>query len=243
MKLKLNPLKLDVNVHPTKREVHFEDEEMIIESISNKMNENLINYNNQILIENNTNQFASTPLQIVPKISSSQSAKLKTPAYKLDRSDSRSQKLDFFVLDNKKKNFSDKSDSFDKINPNFSSSNTFLPSVITPPPSIDSSYLKPEKKNNNPKNSGKIKKKKKSKNDEPTLTSILQLFEQLEKDSHSGLLDLFKNHIFVGCVNSNHVLIQHSTNLYLVNIVNIRQISIYLYFLFLYFIFILFILF
>ena len=39
----------------------------------------------------------------------------------------------------------------------------------------------------------------------------------------SGLRELFKHHTFVGCVNSEHAVIQHQTKLYLVNTVKLSQ--------------------
>lgn len=50
---------------------------------------------------------------------------------------------------------------------------------------------------------------------EHRLTSVHTLLEAVKTDCHSGLQDILHNHSFVGCVDHNLVLIQHSTHLYL----------------------------
>jgi DNA mismatch repair protein MLH1 len=52
---------------------------------------------------------------------------------------------------------------------------------------------------------------------EVRLTSILHLIESLRKNSHDGLTDIFRDHTFIGCVNNSIALIQHKTQLLMVN--------------------------
>jgi DNA mismatch repair protein MLH1 len=52
---------------------------------------------------------------------------------------------------------------------------------------------------------------------EVRLTSILQLIESFRKNSHDGLTDIFRDHSFIGCVNNSIALIQHKTQLLMVN--------------------------
>ncbi|KAG0180277.1 DNA mismatch repair protein [Apophysomyces sp. BC1021] len=49
------------------------------------------------------------------------------------------------------------------------------------------------------------------------LTSILTLRKDVKRSEHKGLTDIFANHSFVACVDDTLALIQHETNLYLVN--------------------------
>ena len=56
---------------------------------------------------------------------------------------------------------------------------------------------------------------------EVKLTSILTLRADVEKKCHTGLKETLKNHTFVGCVNPQYGLIQHSTKLYLTNTVKL----------------------
>jgi DNA mismatch repair protein MLH1 len=50
------------------------------------------------------------------------------------------------------------------------------------------------------------------------LTSVQQLLEEAEGASHGGLADLFREHSFVGCADSNFCLLQHRLNLYLIDV-------------------------
>lgn len=54
------------------------------------------------------------------------------------------------------------------------------------------------------------------------LTSILNLQQSVEVDTHKGLREIFKNHTFVGCVNAEYALLQHQTKLYLINTSKLR---------------------
>ncbi|KAJ3092874.1 DNA mismatch repair protein [Quaeritorhiza haematococci] len=51
---------------------------------------------------------------------------------------------------------------------------------------------------------------------EVKLTSILELRQDVVDNCHKGLLEIFKDHHFVGCADDFHALIQHQTKLYLV---------------------------
>ncbi len=45
-----------------------------------------------------------------------------------------------------------------------------------------------------------------------------QLLEEATQASHGGLAELFRDHSFVGCADSNFCLVQHRLNLYLVDV-------------------------
>uniref|UniRef100_A0A8C4NK96 DNA mismatch repair protein MLH1 n=1 Tax=Eptatretus burgeri TaxID=7764 RepID=A0A8C4NK96_EPTBU len=55
------------------------------------------------------------------------------------------------------------------------------------------------------------------------LTSVLSLQEEIDSAKHEGLQELFKNHSFVGCVDPQWALVQHQTKLYLLNTTNLSQ--------------------
>jgi len=59
------------------------------------------------------------------------------------------------------------------------------------------------------------------------LTSIQNMVAGFQKNVHEGLLDLFKNHIFVGCVDKALVLVQYKTKLYLLNMVTLSKELVY----------------
>lgn len=56
-----------------------------------------------------------------------------------------------------------------------------------------------------------------------TLTSVLQLLEEVEVRQHAGLSELFRMHVFVGFVDANRVLVQHRTALYMVDVVAVSK--------------------
>jgi DNA mismatch repair protein MLH1 len=56
----------------------------------------------------------------------------------------------------------------------------------------------------------------------PQLSSIENLLRMVKDSSHSGLIAMFKNYSFVGCVNENLALIQHQTELFLCNVPVLR---------------------
>lgn len=94
---------VDVNVHPTKREVHFLNEEMIIESLCESIQETLGNANSsrtfyvQTILPSNP---TSNALLDEPKTSSQtmKPSTSKTPVNKQVRTDHRVQTLDSFLI-------------------------------------------------------------------------------------------------------------------------------------------------
>lgn len=62
---------------------------------------------------------------------------------------------------------------------------------------------------------------------EVKLTSVINLKLKFKCDEKNELTEIFKEHVFVGCFNNHLALIQHQTNLYLVNYSEISQEFIY----------------
>ena len=54
------------------------------------------------------------------------------------------------------------------------------------------------------------------------LTSVIELREDIEFKEHEGLTELFREHCFVGCVDSKLATIQHRTRLLLIDFHKIR---------------------
>lgn len=59
------------------------------------------------------------------------------------------------------------------------------------------------------------------------LTSVLELLDELDVDAHAGLAELLHEHVFVGFVDANRVLLQHRLNLYLVNVAPVMRAFLY----------------
>ncbi|XP_063421128.1 DNA mismatch repair protein Mlh1-like [Mytilus trossulus] len=186
--LEIAPQNVDVNVHPTKHEVHFLHEDAIIENIQEVIETKLLGsnqsrtYYTQALLPG-----ASVTLPDDKGDNSSSGGKDKPYAHQMVRTDSRDQKLDAFVK------------------PKQVQSLTSSTSMDVNETSKGSSGIDPPKCGTNPKRR------------EIKLTSVLSLQEELKKNIHSGVRDMFQNNTFVGCVDEEFSLMQHQTKLYLVN--------------------------
>lgn len=93
---------IDVNVHPTKREVHFLHEEAIVDSIQRAIEECLLGCNSS------RTYYTQSLLPLISKLNPANSTQVKGTAndnhertkldYKLVRTDTKEKKLDFFVV-------------------------------------------------------------------------------------------------------------------------------------------------
>lgn len=91
----INPENIDVNVHPTKHEVHFLHEEIIIDSIQKTIEESLLNCNSSrtyymqsLLPAQISNSTSTTAAEVESKVYD----------YNLVRTDAKEKKLDAFAL-------------------------------------------------------------------------------------------------------------------------------------------------
>ncbi|KAF8025497.1 hypothetical protein BT93_F2360 [Corymbia citriodora subsp. variegata] len=55
------------------------------------------------------------------------------------------------------------------------------------------------------------------------LSSIQELLEEIDSKCHSGLLDIVRHCTYVGMADDVYALLQHNTNLYLANVVNLSK--------------------
>ncbi|RKO85788.1 DNA mismatch repair protein [Blyttiomyces helicus] len=194
LSLEISPEIVDVNVHPTKREVHFLNEEKIVETVCEAMQEKLANANQSRTYFTQTFLPGASPpktdAQAPPKKTASST---RAPEHKLVRTDSRTRTLDAFmtaeapiarnrVADNEDVEMVDveKQDSSQKAK----SRHPFV---------------------------------------EVRLTSVLRLREQAKLRGHKGMTDLFRNHIFVGFSDDRYALVQFETKLYLVDCQDISR--------------------
>ncbi|XP_031570425.1 DNA mismatch repair protein Mlh1-like [Actinia tenebrosa] len=232
MSLEISPNNVDVNVHPTKHEVHFLHEEAIIEAVQKVVEEKLLGSNSsriyytQALISG-----APEPVENVTKDNSNKSADSSTKLYahQMVRTDCREQTLHAFVPPKDTPSASEKATASctgtpEVVDIDMEGSSTGVSSDKTQD-NQDMIMSPPENKKTKLDSDGTrtMKVKKKQDRRDVQLISIQNLRKTIDKAEHQGLKDLFEDHKFVGCVNHSFVLLQHNTKLYLSNIVTLSK--------------------
>uniref|UniRef100_A0A8C1SUP2 DNA mismatch repair protein MLH1 n=1 Tax=Cyprinus carpio TaxID=7962 RepID=A0A8C1SUP2_CYPCA len=195
LSLEIAPQNIDVNVHPTKHEVHFLHEDSIIESVQKHIESKLLGSNSS------RTYFTQT---LLPGLSASTSASKASADsqervydHQMVRTDSKVQKLDAFLQP------STSSSAAQSRSDKASSSSTAAQAEDQPVEDLTAASL-PRRR--------VIK-----------LTSVKELREDIEQHTHKGLQDLLQNHSFVGSVNPQWTLVQHQTKLYLLNTTKLSQ--------------------
>ncbi|XP_061186054.1 DNA mismatch repair protein Mlh1-like isoform X3 [Saccostrea echinata] len=201
LSLEIAPQNVDVNVHPTKHEVHFLHEDAIIASIQSAIETKLLGANTSRTYYTQA-LLPGAPVSLDSKEEDPNSSKStsggpeKTYAHHMVRTDSREQKLDAFMK---------------PVNPSTTTTTEDVPkdttqsedSQMETSPSGDVMVLP---------SCGAQQKRRPVK-----LTSVLTLQEDIKENMHKNLREMFQFHKFVGCVNKEFSLMQHQTKLYLVN--------------------------
>ncbi|KAG2185059.1 hypothetical protein INT43_000972 [Umbelopsis isabellina] len=198
LSLEINPQNVDVNVHPTKREVHFLNEDTLVEAIADAMQERLAGANDSRTFYTQILNVAQTLLPGAPSAESNESSQAPKPSGKINenkfvRTDSKLRTLDNFLQP------SNASNSEKERNPE----DVTMLEVDPAAENSSSSYASQA-----PVNRERI---------EVRLTSLLELRKEVKKNEHKGLSDIFANHTFVGIVDDALALIQYQTKLYMVN--------------------------
>ncbi|XP_041367878.1 DNA mismatch repair protein Mlh1-like [Gigantopelta aegis] len=201
LSLEIAPQNVDVNVHPTKHEVHFLYEDSIAESIQSAIETKLLGANTSRTF------FTQALLPGAPVLVNEELEKTKPSSsgsgdkvydHHLVRTDSRDQKLDTFFQKpsiSESQNVCDKDDHSMDIDEN-----------------VSTDSKSPTDKSTSSPAAGRCQQKSSIK-----LTSVLELQKEIEDNVHAGLRELVQNHTFVGCVSEEYALVQHQTKLYLVN--------------------------
>ncbi|XP_036357554.1 DNA mismatch repair protein Mlh1 isoform X1 [Octopus sinensis] len=231
--LEIAPQNVDVNVHPTKHEVHFLNEDSIIESVQKAVETKLLGCNSsrtyftQALLPGVTTNLDTEPKKTSEGSNQGDNNPPKVYAYQMVRTDSKEQKLDAFL---------NKPSSFTSIMKTYPVSED----VEMTADSATKSDSKTPKKENVEMQPSKKRMKLESNVQSPTipvrkasenepqrrsikLTSVLELKKDFQENYHQGLREMLQNHKFIGCINEELSLMQHQTKLYLINNAKLSQ--------------------
>lgn len=215
MSLQIAPSHVDVNVHPTKHEVHFLNQDEIVEKVQRGLDAKLLGSNSSRTFVTQ----ALLPGAPVPKHlmepeeeGSATISKQKAEAPKnMVRTDAREQKLDKFLTVSKP----------DPPPPPKAGEQAEESEAMV----VDSH----EKDTSSSRTDEKQAKRHQQGTKRPAaadtvahrrtvkLASVQKMRQRLEDQRHEGLRDLVANHTFVGCVDRQFALLQHGTKLYLAN--------------------------
>ncbi|KAJ1534924.1 DNA mismatch repair protein [Nowakowskiella sp. JEL0078] len=232
LNLQLKPENMDVNVHPTKKEVNFLDQEKIIESICSCIQQKLSEATtSRVFYTQTILPGASEPLRLNDDNSKSQrtnSQKTKLPENKLVRTDSKSRTLDSFIVpvsqvevaqsqeikeigqSNQKRKLEfvslfDEDEENEEEGPFISKPRVGNSSEVFNSPQLPEK-IEENRKDNNEKQFVEVR-----------LTSVLELREEVHNEENKGITDIFKENSFVGCVDGILCLAQHRTKLYMID--------------------------
>uniref|UniRef100_A0A667Y7K2 DNA mismatch repair protein MLH1 n=1 Tax=Myripristis murdjan TaxID=586833 RepID=A0A667Y7K2_9TELE len=214
LSLEIAPHNIDVNVHPTKHEVHFLHEDCIIESVQKHVESKLLGSNSS------RTYFTQT---LLPGLSVSAGGEVKSScgstaesaervyAHQMVRTDSRAQKLDAFLQPKERP----------------------PPNPEPPAPGGREAAAEKPRPAARPRTEQQQQQQEEEQEEQTAaatpkrrvikLTSIKELRAEITENTHKGLQDMLQNHSFVGCVNPQWTLIQHQTKLYLLNTTKLSQ--------------------
>ncbi|KAL2924935.1 DNA mismatch repair protein MLH1 [Bienertia sinuspersici] len=195
MSIALPPDHVDVNIHPTKREVSLLNQEVIIQKIQSKVEQQLTDSNETKIFEEQGVQ-SSPP---VPADTSKDS--LSEPVASGRIAASKSQKVPV-----------QKMVRIDSLDPagRLHAYMQVKPSTQLERNASLNSVRSSIRQRRNPKESA-------------DLTSIQELIDDVDNNSHSGLLEVVRSCTYVGMADDVFALIQHKTHLYLANVVNLSK--------------------
>ncbi|KAM6592968.1 hypothetical protein CsatA_000671 [Cannabis sativa] len=191
MSIVLPPEHVDVNVHPTKREVSLLNQEVIIEKIQSLVESKLRN-------SNDTRTFQE---QTIEPSSSGQVCSLKDSDINPSPSGSKPPKVPVHKMVR-----TDSSDPAGRLHAYMQTKSHSHLDGISSLTSVRSSI----RQRRNPKETA-------------DLTSIQELIDDIDGNSHSSLLDIVRHCTYVGMADDVFALLQHDTHLYLANVVNLSK--------------------
>lgn len=251
LSLEIAPQNVDVNVHPTKHEVHFLHEDSVIESIQKHIESKLLGSNSS------RTYFTQT---LLPGLSVSGGSEVKSSgataesgervyAHQMVRTDCRAQKLDAFLQPKEKpppdpepagpgsREATTKTVEPHDVEMDETDDADLLQALDeqeaeVPKDDKESSVSTHDVQRKRPRKEEQQQQEKEEEDQTATdtfkrrvikLNSIKDLRTEITDNTHKGLQEMLQNHSFVGCVNPQWTLIQHHTKLYLLNTSKLSQ--------------------
>ncbi|CAB1425070.1 unnamed protein product [Pleuronectes platessa] len=207
LSLEIAPQNVDVNVHPTKHEVHFLHEDSIIESVQKHIESKLLGTNSS------RTYFTQT---LLPGLSISGGTEVKSSSATADSTErvyahqmsGMRQEMQIcwrpWISRRQRCQTGEEEES---------SVGTFDAQRKRP-----RKEQQPEEEEDADLTAAATPKRRAIK-----LNSIRELREEITENTHKGLQEMLQSHSFVGCVNPQWTLIQHHTKLYLLNTTKLSQ--------------------
>ncbi|XP_048060455.1 DNA mismatch repair protein Mlh1 [Megalobrama amblycephala] len=235
LSLEIAPQNIDVNVHPTKHEVHFLHEDSIIESIQKHIESKLLGSNSSRTYFTQTLLPGLSASASVAKASSSSAdSQERIYAHQMVRTDSKAQKLDAFLQPSTSSSTAQRKSDKPSSPPTAEPDDTELLNAVddlepcgSEDPPTD---IQPPTDEAPPRKRPHVEEVKEDltaaclpRRRVIKLTSIKELREEIEQQTHKGLQELLQNHSFVGSVSPQWTLVQHQTKLYLLNTTKLSQ--------------------
>ncbi|XP_036430930.1 DNA mismatch repair protein Mlh1 [Colossoma macropomum] len=250
LSLEIAPHNIDVNVHPTKHEVHFLHEDCIIESIQKHIESKLLGSNSSRTYFTQTllPGLSASVSDVKASNSSSADPSERVYAHQMVRTDSKAQKLDAFLQPVSKPSLVPKpasppapaqataevddaemGDAVDSLEPGASKDLELDSGHVqseTPPrkrPHIEEDGDDHTAACTRKENKDDLTAASTPRRRVIKLTSVKELRNEITEQTHNGLQEMLQNHSFVGCVNPQWTLVQHHTKLYLLNATKLSQ--------------------
>ncbi|CAM9598965.1 unnamed protein product [Lampetra fluviatilis] len=227
--LELAPQNVDVNVHPTKHEVHFLHEDSVTEAVQQHVESKLLGSNSSRTYFSQAGALNQSTQEGGSTRPGPSAASDRVYAHQLVRKDARDQKINIFLQPQARTQVGRAATG--------SSAGLFL---VIKRPRTDAdgargceaeafeggSRVEEEaaaveegmEEEQEPLMAGALSKRRVF-----SFVSLLALQSEIASSKHDGLHEVIKNHTFVGCVDPTWALLQHQTRLYLVNTTKLSQ--------------------
>ncbi|MFT7816357.1 DNA mismatch repair protein Mlh1 isoform X2 [Arapaima gigas] len=233
LSLEISPQNVDVNVHPTKHEVHFLHEDAITESVQKHVEDRLLGANcSRTFFTQTLLPSLSVPgSDVRPSSSSASDPGERLSAPHMVRTDCRAQKLDAFLQP--AASIADTPSQQGRPHEEAKSLEDPMSAKALegeePGTTMDVQEGSPVL----PEVSSRKRLRAELEEEPPPaatpprrtirLTSVKELRVEISDRAHTGLQELLQNHTFVGCVTPQWSLVQHHTKLYLLDVTRLSQ--------------------